>query len=238
MLRRPGDGHRRRRVRQDPDDGGADVALRRNARSAAVKDGEPVERHRIPPDGREVKSHGEVVIGTLLHAAGVPFVYEASFPLPAGKAEGAAGADAPPEDLRGYRPDFYLPDDRAAPVTAKGGVWLEHYAHDRNGRAAAEFAGYEEKRAWKRRLHESLSTRYVETFFGDLQRAWDGDGPGMAKARRTAAGGGRRDRRAGTVDGRSGRRCRRRSERRARPADAGGRRLDRGYRHHSCCDTR
>ena len=33
-----------------------DVALRRNARSAAVKDGEPVERHRIPPDGREVKS--------------------------------------------------------------------------------------------------------------------------------------------------------------------------------------
>ena len=42
----------------------ADMALRRNARSAAVKDGEPVERHRIPPDGREVKSHGEVVIGT------------------------------------------------------------------------------------------------------------------------------------------------------------------------------
>ena len=50
----------------------ADVELRRNARSAAVKDGEPVERHRIPPDGREVKSHGEVVIGTLLHTAGVP----------------------------------------------------------------------------------------------------------------------------------------------------------------------
>ena len=87
----------------------ADVELRRNARSAAVKDGEPVERHRIPPDGREVKSHGEVVIGTLLHTAGVPFVYEASFPLPAEGAGGAAGADAPPEDLRGYRPDFYLP---------------------------------------------------------------------------------------------------------------------------------
>ena len=27
------------------------------------------------------------------------------------------------------------------------------------------FAGYEEVRAWKRRLHESLSTRYVETSF-------------------------------------------------------------------------
>jgi len=33
-------------------------SLRRNARSAAVKDGELVERHRIPPDGREVKSRG------------------------------------------------------------------------------------------------------------------------------------------------------------------------------------
>ena len=163
----------------------ADVELRRNARCVAVKDGEPVERHRIPPDGREVKSHGEVVIGTLLHTAGVPFVYEASFPLPAGKAGGAAGADAwadaPPEDLRDYRPDFYLPDDPEAPVTAASGVWLEHYAHDRSGQAPAEFAGYEEARAWKRRLHESLSTRYVETSFGDLQRAWDGDGPGMAE---------------------------------------------------------
>ena len=159
----------------------ADVELRRNARSAAVKDGEPVERHRIPPDGREVKSHGEVVIGTLLHTAGVPFIYEASFPFPAGEAGGAAGAGALPEDLRDYRPDFYLPDDPKAPVTAEGGVWLEHYAHDRSGRAPAEFAGYEEARAWKRRLHENLSTRYVETTFGDLQRAWDGDGPGMAE---------------------------------------------------------
>ena len=78
----------------------ADIELRRNARAAAVKDGEPVEHHRIPPDGREVKSHGEVVIGTLLYTAGVPFVYEASFPLPAGKAGSAAGADVPPEDLR------------------------------------------------------------------------------------------------------------------------------------------
>ena len=36
-------------------------------------------------------------------------------------------------------------------------------------------------RTWKRRLHERLSTRYVETSFGNLQRAWDGDGPGMAE---------------------------------------------------------
>ena len=128
-----------------------------------------------------MKSYGEVVIGTLLHTAGVPFVYEASFPFPTGKSGDAAGADALPEDLRGYRPDFYLPDDPEAPVTANGGVWLEHYAHDRSGRAPAEFAGYEEARAWKRRLHESLSTRYVETSFGDLQRAWDGAGPGMVE---------------------------------------------------------
>ena len=87
-----------------------------------MKDGELVERFRIPPDGRKVKSHGEVVIGTLLHVAGVPFVYEASFPRPAGKPGGAAGADDPPEDLRDYRPDFYLPDDPDAPVTAESGV--------------------------------------------------------------------------------------------------------------------
>ncbi|MCY4025349.1 MAG: hypothetical protein OXH75_03430 [Acidobacteria bacterium] len=68
----------------------ADIELRRNARAAAVKDGEPVERHRIPPEDRKVKSHGEVVIGTLLHAAGVRFVYEASFPLPAEEAGSAA----------------------------------------------------------------------------------------------------------------------------------------------------
>ena len=73
-----------------------------------VKDGEPVERHRIPPDGREVKSYGEVVIGTLLHTAGVHFFYEASFPLSAGKAGAAAGTTAAPEDLRDYRRDFYL----------------------------------------------------------------------------------------------------------------------------------
>ncbi len=171
----------REEINRDP--GSSPTSYCAGTRFAAVKDGEPVERHRIPPAGREVKSYGEVVIGTLLHTAGVPFVYEASFPLPAREAGGAAGADAPPKDLRGYRPDFYLPDlpdDPEAPVTVAGGVWLEHYAHDRRGRAPAEFAGYEEKRAWKRRLHESLSTRYVETCFGDLQRAWDGDGPSMA----------------------------------------------------------
>ncbi len=48
------------------------------------------------------------------------------------------------------------------------------------GRRRSSLA-YEEVGAWKRRLHESLSTRYVETTFGDLQRAWDGDGPGMAE---------------------------------------------------------
>ena len=148
----------------------ADVELRRNARSAAVKDGEPVERHRIPPDGREVKSHGEVVIGTLLHTAGVPFIYEASFPFPAGEAGGAAGAGALPEDLRDYRPDFYLPDDPKAPVTAEGG--------SSTTRTIGAAARRQSSPATRRRAPGSgVCTR---TTFGDLQRAWDGDGPGMA----------------------------------------------------------
>ena len=102
-------------------------------------------------------------------------------PRPARCSPWTAGKAGDAEDLRDYRPDFYLPDDPAAPVTAEGGVWLEHHAHDRSDRAGAEFAGYEEGRAWKRRLHESLSTRYVETSFGDMQRAWDRDGPPMAE---------------------------------------------------------
>ena len=152
----------------------ADVELRRNARAAEVKAGELVDPLGIPPDGRRVKSHGEVVIGTLLHAAGISFTYEATFPVPAAMAARVG-------DSRDYRPDFYLPDDPAAPVTAQGGVWLEHYAHDRRGRVPPGFAGYGASRAWKQRLHWDLSTRYVETCFGDLQRSWDGDGPPFAK---------------------------------------------------------
>ncbi len=163
----------REEIKRDPGLA-ADIELRRNARCAAEKDGERIERHRIPPDGRQVKSYGEFMIGTLLHTAGMHYVYEASFPLPAGKAGNAA-------DLRDYRPDFYLPDDPQAPVTAHSGVWLEHYAHDRSDRAPTGFADYNEGRAWKRRLHKSLSTRYVETYFADMQRGWNGDGPNMAE---------------------------------------------------------
>ena len=134
----------------------------------------PVRRHRVPPDGRLVKSHGEVVIATLLHQAGLLYRYEATFPTPPDDA--AAG-------VRDYHPDFYIPDDPdpAAPVTAEGGIWLEHYAHDRAGKAPARFTGYDAERTWKRALHDRLSTRYAETSFGDLQRAWDGDGPTMAE---------------------------------------------------------
>ena len=150
----------------------ADKQLRRNALRRDVEDGRAVDAFRAPPGNVKLKSHGEVVIATLLAAAKVPYVYEASFPIPRGHETG----------LRDYRPDSYLPDDPAAPVTADGGVWLEHYAHDRAGRAPADFKGYDGIRDWKRKLHAELGTRYLETSFGDIQRYhFDGEEPGIAR---------------------------------------------------------
>ena len=147
----------------------ADAWLRGAARTTDPRESEASDgQYRIPPHGPTVRSYGEFIIGTLLRAAGVEFRYEANFPMP--------------DDMgdKEYHPDFYIPDDPDAPVTADGGIWLEHYAHDRHGNAPAEFEGYDERRAWKRRLHRRLRTRYIETSFGTMQRAWDGDGPSMA----------------------------------------------------------
>ena len=71
---------------------------------------------------------------------------------------GRGGGRRPAGGPEGLPARLLLPDgpDPGAPVRAEGGVWLEHYAHHRGGRAPAEFAGYEEARAWKRRLHENL----------------------------------------------------------------------------------
>ena len=158
----------------------ADAALRGAARTTDPGEGEASGgEYRLPPHGPTVRSYGEVVIGTLLQAASVEFRYEANFPMPDDM------------DDKEYHPDFYIPDNPDAPVTTDGGIWLEHYAHDRHGNAPAEFEGYDEQRAWKRRLHRRLGTRYLETSFGTMQRAWDGDGPSMAHvlARRLRAAG-------------------------------------------------
>ena len=157
----------------------ADKQLRINAGCSTVKpDGTKTESHRIPPDGRLVKSHGEVVIGTLLHASGTAFKYEQELVIP----EDAQGGEIGGGEMKVYRPDFYLPDDPDpdTPATLHGGVWLEHYAHDRRGRAPEEFKNYDKEREWKRTIHRRLKTRYIETSFGDLQRSWDGDPPGIA----------------------------------------------------------
>ena len=161
------------------------AALRGAVRTMDPREMDPRERertrgeYRIPSHGLTVRSYGEFIIGTLLQAAGLEFRYEASFPMPRDM-----------EDTE-YHPDFYIPDDPDAPITADGGIWLEHYAHDRYGNAPAEFEGYDDQRAWKRQLHRRLRTRYVETSFGTMQRAWDGDGPSMAHvlARRLWAAG-------------------------------------------------
>ena len=148
----------------------ADKLLRKIALSHRMKDGKAVYDFRAPPDDVKVKSHGEVEIATLLHLSGTRYTYEASFPFP---------PNDPHDGIRGYRPDFYLPDNplKSRPKTHDDGIWLEHYAHDRRGMAPAEFKRYDEHRRWKIKLHGRLKTRYIETSYGDLQRARDGDGP-------------------------------------------------------------
>ena len=94
----------------------ADAALRGAARTTDPGESEASgEEYRIPPHGPTVRSYGEVIIGTLLQAASVEFRYEANFPMPGDM------------DDKEYHPDFYIPDDPDAPVTADGGIWLEHY---------------------------------------------------------------------------------------------------------------
>ena len=150
-----------------------DKQLRRNAASERRVDGKTVCTHRAPPNGQKMKSHGEVIVATLLHAAKIPYIYEATFPAPLAELS----------DMRDYRPDFFLPDPDSEPgvIRLDGGIWLEHYAHDKHGRAPKKFKGYEESRRWKRTLHERIGTRYIETSFGDIQRSWDGESPTIAE---------------------------------------------------------
>lgn len=98
--------------------------------------------------GDLVKSRGEQLIADFLFFNGVDFEYERPFVHDV--------ADATHSQ---YRPDFYYPGAE---------VWHEHWALDRDGRAPAKFKGYEEDMRWKRSLHASHGTRFVESTFGQV----------------------------------------------------------------------
>ena len=56
---------------------------------------------------------------------------------------------------RQYQPDFFLPDH---------GIYIEHFALDRNGRSPPGWRGYVEGVEWKRRIHSQRSSTLVETY--------------------------------------------------------------------------
>ena len=151
-----------------------DVALRSAAlKSVRVPPGEaPAQLLRVPPDNIAVRSAGEARIATILWLCGIPYAYEAPFPLPEGEGDG-----------RPYRPDFSIPDDAAAHAAPSltNGVWLEHYAFGPDGSLSPDWeesspgahARYRDSHRWKEALHARLHTRYVATSFGDIVRCND-----------------------------------------------------------------
>jgi DNA helicase-4 len=98
--------------------------------------------------GVVVKSHGERLIADFLYLNGVEFDYERAYDYPA--------AD---ETHSQYRPDFYYPSID---------VWHEHWALDQLGKPPAEFHGYVEGIAWKRREHERNGTKLVESTWAEV----------------------------------------------------------------------
>ena len=124
----------------------------------------------VPPDDVPVKSIGEAQVALTLHRAGIRYKYEAEFPVPDRFTDHTRG--------RQYHPDFYLPDNPDENPTAHGGIWFEHFAHDKDGGLNPEWDAksrreYKRVRKWKENLHEEERTRFAFTSYGDLQLCYE-----------------------------------------------------------------
>lgn len=99
-------------------------------------------------NGEIVRSAGERMIADWLFVNGVNYAYEQPF-----------NVDVSDESHSQYHPDFYYPDVD---------VWHEHWALDGNGDPRADFEGYAESMAWKKKLHRELGTKFVESTWYDV----------------------------------------------------------------------
>ena len=95
--------------------------------------------------GDLVKSFEELAIANFLTLNGVPFEYEGRYEVPTATA-----------GHRQYQPDFHLPDH--------GGIYIEHFALDREGRPPPGWRGYADGVAWKRGIHAEHGTTLIETY--------------------------------------------------------------------------
>lgn len=102
-------------------------------------------------NGEVVKSRGEQFIANWLFYNGVKYEYETAYRVETADAQ-----------HRQYQPDFYLPEIDA---------YLEHWAVDEKGEPPPEFHGYKDGMAWKRQLHTTNGTTFLETTMADL---WNG----------------------------------------------------------------
>ena len=94
--------------------------------------------------GDLVNSFEELAIANFLTLNGVRFEYEARYEAPTATTR-----------HRQYQPDFHLPDH---------GVYIEHFALDREGRPPPGWRGYADGVAWKRGIHAEHGTTLVETY--------------------------------------------------------------------------
>ena len=94
--------------------------------------------------GDLVTSFEELEIANYLTEHGIEFRYEEPY-------ETATAT----RQHRQYQPDFFLPDH---------GIYIEHFALDRNGRPPPGWRGYAEGVEWKRRIHNQRGSTLVETY--------------------------------------------------------------------------
>lgn len=95
-------------------------------------------------NGELVKSFEELTIANFLCQNGIRYQYEARYEH-----------DTATSNYRQYEPDFYLPDH---------GIYIEHFALNRDGRPPRGWTGYAEGVAWKRALHAQHGTELLETY--------------------------------------------------------------------------
>ena len=95
-------------------------------------------------NGELVKSFEELIIANFLCQNGIRYQYEARYEH-----------DTATSDYRQYQPDFYLLDH---------GIYIEHFALNRDRRPPTGWTGYAEGAAWKRALHAQHGTELLETY--------------------------------------------------------------------------
>ncbi|MCX7059146.1 MAG: UvrD-helicase domain-containing protein [Proteobacteria bacterium] len=110
--------------------------------------------------GDRVKSAEELRIANWLTLNGVPFTYEAPYPI-----------DTADAQHRAYQPDFTIerPDD------PRGALFLEHFGIDEHGSPPpffppAEAERYKASMDWKRALHTTQQTDLIETYSYEFRR--------------------------------------------------------------------